>query len=278
MVFKNCVFVVCAGDKERLVKSIAGNPKNKALKRVVVSGASSGIGEAVALCLAAPGVTLGLFARRADKLERVAQQCRDKGAEVFTYAVDVTQMEACQKGASDFLERSKGIDAVFAVAGVGTWYLPEEYCASTLGKMFDVNMNGVVNFVVPFLSQLIEQKSGVVVGVTSLTSFRPYPGGAYSASKIAVRYFMDGLRLDLKAHGVRVTTVCPGFVASEMVDVSKGKYPFVISAEKAAKAVLHAVAAKKKFYVFPWQWRILRYFIPLIPESVVLKSVRSFPR
>lgn len=245
--------------------------------RAFITGASSGLGAALARELAKPGVVLGLSARRADRLAQTAHECEARGAKVFCYTLDVVDASRCECVATEFIADAGGIDLVIANAGVAGWQQPEHFDARGLNEIMRVNFCGAINSVIPFVPKLIEQKHGHIVAISSIAGLRPYPGGTYSASKVALRYYMEGLRLDLKKYGIEVTTVAPGFIESEMVDLEKGDYLFLMNAEEAARETLRAVRARKRLHIFPWQWRVLRFIMPFLPGFVVLDVVRKTP-
>lgn len=239
----------------------------KVLRSIFVTGASSGIGAALAQEYAAPGVSLGLAARRLDRLKQVARLCEKQGATVFTYKLDVADDKEFQKVASQFIAATGRIDIVVANAGLGGWNHPTKTTAAAMTKMVDVNVSGVVNALSSFLPKMEKQRSGQLVAISSVASFKSLPGGVYSATKAAVRYLMNGWRVDLEGLGIKVTTIYPGFVASEMTKPDQRTYPFLISAQKAARLIRLAIDRSKKNYILPWQWYLVLPILKLIPGS-----------
>ncbi len=235
-------------------------------RRVIfLTGASSGIGAGLAQRYAEPGVTLGLAARRKDRLAAVARRCRSLGASVHTYAVDVTDGEEVERAAKAFLRRTRQIDLVIANAGLGGWPHPLHADVATMTRMVDVNVNGVIHTITPFLAQMVKQGQGHIVAISSVASFRGLPGGVYAATKAAVRYLMDGWRIDLSSHGITVSTVFPGFVESEMT--SRGRrYPFLVPTDRAADLIKFGIDRRYRYFVLPWQWWLLVPVMKLAPD------------
>lgn len=241
---------------------------------IFITGASSGIGAALAEAYAAPGVVLGLAARRADRLQSVAARCRTLGASVHCYTLDVRDGAASRLAAARFVRVAKRIDLVIANAGIGQWGHPFRTEAEAMTAMIDVNVNGVINIVSAFAPQLEKQQGGHIAAISSIAGFRGLPGGVYSASKAAVRYLMEGWRIDLAPHDIHVTTVFPGYIASEMTSDAKAWYPFLISADAAALLIKRAIAAKRQTVILPWQWWLVLPFLRFVPSSVIGWAIR----
>lgn len=241
--------------------------------RIVITGVTSGIGEELAKQYAAPGVTLGLTGRRADRLEAVAQACRERGATVHAYAVDVVNRPAMKELAADFLAKAGGIDLVIANAGLGSPDKFDRGDVDTAAALFEVNVTGVATTLTPFIPTMLEQKRGQLVAVASIAGFRALPKSvAYSASKAAVQVFMDGLDLDYGHRGITVTTINPGFVESEMTAKNRFKMPFLLTTPQAVVKVKRAIARGRKVYTFPWPMALLgRYVLPWAPKWLLRK-------
>ena len=238
-------------------------------RAIFITGASSGIGAALAEAYAEPGVVLGLAARRTDRLQAVARRCRKQGASVHCYTLDVRSAEGARVVAAKFLAVAGRIDLVVANAGIGSWRHPVGARAEDLTALIDTNVNGVINAVGAFVPALAEQRSGQIVALSSVAGFRGLPGGVYSASKAAVRYLMDGWRIDLRPYGIAVTTVYPGYIASEMTAGAGTWYPFLISSDEAAALIRQAVDAKQRTLVLPWQWWLVLPLLKLVPGRAI---------
>jgi short-subunit dehydrogenase len=237
---------------------------------VFITGASSGLGEGLARHYAEPGAIIGLCARRAALLAELAKEIEAKGARAIVYAVDVSDTEGMQQAAAEFIAACGRVDLVIANAGIGIPHRTLEGETESIAKLMRINVIGVTNTVVPFVPALVKQGSGTLVAVSSLAGHRGLPGrAAYSASKAAVITFMDGLRLDLHGTGVHAMTLCPGFVHTPLTAVLSGKLPFAISCDEAVHLMSNAIANRKKTYIFPWQVRIMRFFLRFGSEGMV---------
>jgi short-subunit dehydrogenase len=241
--------------------------------RVFLTGASSGIGAALARRYAVPGAVLGLVARRREVLEELARELRGKGAAVHLHPADVAETEAVGQAARAFLEAAGGVDLVVANAGVGIRSALHEGDAASVARMMQINVIGVTNTIIPFVPAMLFQKSGTLVAVGSMAGHRALPGrAAYSASKAAVTTFMDGLRMELHGSGVHAMTICPGFVRTPMTAVLDGKLPFAVGADEAAEDMVAAIARRDRTFTFPWQMRVLRPVMVSAPEWFVRRA------
>ena len=225
--------------------------------KVFLTGASSGIGEALARHYAAQGATLGLFARREAALARIASETAP--ATVATYAGDVRDADALARAGADYLERFGTPDIVIANAGVSRGTLTEEPDdLPAFRAVFDTNVLGIVHTFAPFLAAMRRERHGVLVGVASVAGFRGLPGsGAYSASKAAAITYLESLRVEQVGTGVSVVTICPGFIATPMTAQNPYRMPFLIQPEKAARLIARAIAQRRRRYVLPWQMALL---------------------
>lgn len=240
---------------------------------IFITGASAGIGWALCQALAVPGVTLGLAARRRERLEALASEVEARGAAALIYQADVRNSVAMAEAAEDFVRRAGGASLVIANAGISSSGRLEDGVAEPLNQVFAVNVLGVLNTLAPFVPHMIRQNTGQLVVISSVAGFRGLPGRAdYNGSKAAINTMMDGFRLELKPHGIRVTTICPGFIESEMTAKNNFKMPFLLKAEPAAKLILQAIRRNKKTYVFPWQWRVLLPLVVRLPDWAIPRS------
>lgn len=245
--------------------------------RIVITGATSGLGRELALQYARGGteIVLGLTGRRQDRLDEVATELRELGAVVHTYAVDVCDREAMQAMAADFVERAGGVDLVIANAGVGQPDLITSGDPSHAAFVFEVNVIGAINTLVPFLPAMKAQQSGHIVGIASVAGFRALPvSGAYSASKKALQFLLDSWDYSLRRHGIQVTCINPGFVVSEMTDKrGDDPMPFKMSTPDAVKRMRWAIEAGKRSYTFPRPMRFATWILPWLPRWLVAKLV-----
>ncbi|MCP4501056.1 MAG: SDR family NAD(P)-dependent oxidoreductase [Deltaproteobacteria bacterium] len=240
-------------------------------QRVFITGASTGLGAGLAEHYAKDGAILGLVARREKLLEELKEKLEAKGATVHIFTQDVADTAGMQKAIDDFIVAAGGIDLVIANAGVGIRSEVLEGNAADIAWLMGVNVIGVTNTVVPFVPQMLKQGSGVLCTVSSSAGHRAIPGrSAYSASKIAVRTFMDGLRMDLHDTGVHSMTLMPGFVDTPLTKDNPDMF-FVIDIDKAVECMSGAINNRKKTFTFPWQMNLLKEVTLRAPESLLRK-------
>lgn len=238
--------------------------------RVFITGASSGLGEGLALHYAEAGAVIGLCARRGPLLGELGRAIAAKGARAIVYAVDVSDTKEMQRAADGFVGDCGGVDLVIANAGIG---IPSETLAGKaepIARLMRVNVIGVTNTVVPFVPVMVRQGSGTLAAVSSIAGYRGLPGrAAYSASKAAVITFMDALRLDLHGTKVHAMTLCPGFVHTPLTESLPGKLPFAISRDEGVLQMARAIARHEHTFAFPWQMRVLSRLLKSGPEALV---------
>lgn len=245
--------------------------------RVIITGASDGIGAALARRYGARGATLGLIARRA---ERVAQLCGRLAVPCERYAVDVRDGPALAAAARHFLDRHGCPDIVIANAGISVGTLtdfPEDMRA--FRDVMEINVLGMVNTFQPFIKPLREAGSGVLVGIASIAGYRGLPGsGAYSASKAAAIAYLESLRVELRTSGVKVVTICPGYVATPMTVKNPYRMPFLMSADEAARRIAEVVARGETFSVIPWQMALAAPMLRALPNWLYDRLFAGAPR
>ncbi len=222
---------------------------------IVLTGASSGIGRALAEELARPGRRLLLTGRDEGRLGETAAACVGKGAAAVVRAVDSRDPEAMAAALHAFDDEGP-VDLLIANAGVSAGLEPDRMpeAAGVSRRLLETNYGGVLNTVEPMLPRMIARRSGRVVLISSLAALRPQPDmPSYSASKMAVRGYGIALRGWLKGKGVGVTTVYPGFVTSPMSARHRGAKPFEMSAERAARIIVRGLERDRTVIAFPWQ-------------------------
>lgn len=235
---------------------------------IVITGASSGIGEALALDYAAPGVALALSGRDGRRLEAVAAACRAKGATVDAGRIDVVEREALAEWLKRF-DDAHPVDLVIANAGIS---IDKNNSAladfSVLRKTLDVNLGGAINTVEPLIGRMTGRGKGQIALVSSLASFIGLPYSAsYSASKAALRVWGESIRYVLKKSGVGVSVICPGFVVSRMTAEAPFKMPFMMSAERASEIIRNGLARNKARIAFPIPMKAAIWFAMLLPGT-----------
>lgn len=251
------------------------NP-NRKFSHAVITGASSGIGEALALALARPGGTLTLSGRDGARLEAVAQACRVRGAAVNTAQIDVSDAQA-MAGWLQAADDTLPVDLVIANAGIsaGTAGVLHGEDPGQVRRLFAVNLQGVLNTIEPLLPRFTGRRAGHIAVVSSLAGMRGWPGApAYCASKAAVRVYGEGLRGALVRSGVRVSVILPGFVRSRMTAVNEFPMPFLIPADRAAAIIIRGLAKNRGRIAFPARAYFFAWLVAALPDScahIILK-------
>jgi short-subunit dehydrogenase len=239
---------------------------------IVITGASSGLGAALARAYAKPGVFLTLSGRHLERLEGVAVDCVAAGAQVATVICDVTDAEGMAAWLTK-ADRARAVDIVFANAGVGgkTALAPaggESNAAARL--IFATNTLGVINTATPMLPRFIERQRGHLVVISSLAGLMGLPHcPVYCGSKAAARIYAEGLRRLMRPHGVKITIINPGFVDTPMSRSLPNAGPQTWSADRAAGAVKSAVTKGKSEFTFPWSLRLAVAATRLLPGRLV---------
>jgi len=234
---------------------------------VFLTGATSGIGEALARHYAAQGAKLGLVARRGELLESLSRSL-PSGAD--TYIADVRDPGALKAAAADFVAKHGVPDLVIANAGISHGTATDHADdIAVFQEILDTNVIGMVNTFHPFIAGMRRAKRGKLVGVASVAGYRGLPGaGAYSASKAAAIKYLESLRVELRGTGVKVATVCPGYIATPMTEKNPYPMPFIISADDFAQRFSRAVAAGKDHVVIPWQMGLVAKLLTVLPNAL----------
>ena len=251
---------------------------------VFISGASSGIGRALAEHYARQGATLGLAARRADLLATLDGELRAAGASaVSTYPLDVADAPALAAAAQDFIARCGAPDIVIASAGVSSGTLtecPEDLAA--IRRIFDINVYGMAATFSPFIAAMraaaANGKGLRLVGIASVAGIRGLPGAeAYSASKAATIAYLESLRLELRSSGIKVVTIAPGYIATPMTAINPYRMPFLLPADEAARRFARAIARGTSYTVIPWQMGVVAKVLRLLPNAVYDRLFANAP-
>lgn len=241
-------------------------------RHIVITGASSGIGAALARYYARPGVRLSLLGRNPGRVAEIDRACRDNGASVQSDAGDVTDarfmstwLESCDATAP--------VDLIIANAGIGGRDSMICSAAETLSAahaVFSTNVLGVANSILPIVPRLIEREHGHLVLLSSLAGYVGMPiSPAYCASKAAIRVYGEALRRSLSPHGLRVTVVSPGFVQTPMSDSIPGRLPFLWGSERAARRIARGIAAGEHEIAFPWPMVMLTRLAAFLPAPIL---------
>lgn len=246
--------------------------------KVIITGASSGIGEALAVYYARQGATLGLVARRRASLDDLNQRL---GGQHACYALDVTDAPALHEAAVDFMARFGAPDIVIANAGVSAGTLTEcEEDLAAFRRVMDVNVFGMAATFAPFIPA-IKAAGGQrrLVGIASVAGIRGLPGAeAYSASKAAAITYLESLRLEMRPCGIRVVTIAPGYIETPMTAVNPYKMPFLLPAEQAAERFAATIRRGTSYAVIPWQMGLVAKLLRLLPNWLYDRLFANAPR
>ena len=234
--------------------------------RVFITGASSGIGAALAREYAARGAVLGLLGRRAEALHALAGSLP---GDHHIYTVDVTDHAALAAAALDYIAREGGADVVIASAGVSAGTLTERPGdLSQFAEIFAINVTATVATFAPFIETM---KLGTgprrLVAIGSVAGIRGMKGaGAYCASKSAVHTYAESLRLELQPHGIRVVTIAPGYIDTPMTRQNRFPMPFLMPVDRFAAAAARAIDAGTSYRVIPWPMGVVAKILRLLPN------------
>ncbi|MCA7998067.1 SDR family NAD(P)-dependent oxidoreductase [Burkholderia metallica] len=250
---------------------------------IVITGGGAGIGRALALAYAAPGVTIGLVARNHKRLDSCAQACREKGAQVITGSIDVRAATALAHWLDAF-DAANPIDLLIANAGVAStlahaddWEGPDRTSA-----IVDTNFYGALNAALPVIERMRARRRGHIALISSIAALRGMAiSPAYCASKAALKAWGDSVRPVLARDNIRMSIVLPGFVKTEMSDVFPGDKPFMWSAEKAASHIQGKLAAGRAEVAFPGMLAFGMRLLVLLPAALadtILGRLSYLPR
>lgn len=251
------------------------------MKKIIITGASSGIGHALALRYAAPDVTMGLIGRDVQRLEDVVIACRAKGAKVEAISMDVADRVSMENWLTSFDDAYNGVDLIFANAGVGGTPSVEPSADSLLAarRMFATNIDGVLNTIDPLLPRMAARGRGQIAMMASLAGYVGMGSApAYSASKGFVKLYGEGLRASMSAYGIKVNVICPGFVRSRITDQNKFKMPFFMEADEAADIIFDGIQKNKARIAFPWPMSFGVWFISILPAWLSERVSRAMPK
>jgi len=250
----------------------------KDLKNIIITGASGGIGAALAVHYAAPGVTLGLTGRDQGRLDAVKARCEAKGAAVRTVILDAADRDAMGEWLRAF-DDVFPIDLLVANAGIsagpGPLVLEDP---ERVREVFSINLHGVLNTLEPIMPRMLARGRGHLALMSSLAGFRGFPGApAYTASKAAVRVYGEALVSPLKKQGVGVHVICPGFVESAMTARNPFPMPFLMSAETAARRIAKGLEKGQSRIAFPWPVLIGVRILACLPNKAAEWLTRETP-
>lgn len=247
------------------------------LQKIAITGASSGIGEALARELATQGASLALLARREDRLHQLAAdlQAAYPDQRFVVQALDVAQTDTILPALQAAQAALGGLDTVIANAGVTAVNATGKGGFGKEVVLMQINLIGAMATCDAAARLLREQGGGRIVGIASIAAFVGIPGSAaYSASKAGFGHYLETIRMELARKGISVTAIYPGFINTELAP-GMDKMPFVISATKAAHTMVSAIRAGKRRAIVPaWPWKLALPFLKLVPERVLTGMFR----
>lgn len=243
----------------------------------VITGASSGIGWALAKLLAAEGCKVGLIARRRDKLEELASEIRQAGGTAALATADVGDREQIRAAVAEVAGELGPIDLMIANAGIGMPTQLDPVNIDDIEQMFRINVLGMIYTLEAAQTDMLRRGKGHLVAISSAAGRKGLPGeSAYCATKAAVNHYTEGLRIQLRDRGILVTTICPGFVKTPMTNINTFHMPWLMSADEAARRIVRALKRKRKFVLFPWQMRFLMWLCYWAPDWFIAKGMGRY--
>lgn len=248
-------------------------------RRVLITGASSGIGREMAVQLGRQGCRVALTGRRESKLQDAVQAVAEAGGEPLALLGSVSDPQTVKEHYSRVKEHWGGLDWAILNAGVGDSKSAREFSAENVTWTFETNVFGAAYWLEAVLPDMIQAGSGVVAGISSLAAFRGLPNsGAYSSSKAALSALLESVRIDLRGTGVDVVIVCPGFVKSELTARNRPQdMLFLLETEDGARRVLRGIERRRRLVHFPWPLSIpMAYLVPNLPGWLYDRLVSRF--
>jgi NADP-dependent 3-hydroxy acid dehydrogenase YdfG len=244
-------------------------------RSILITGASSGIGRALALEYARAGARVALCARRTEELEAVAAGVRAAGGQALPMTVDVTDTSAVSDAVRRADHELGGLEMVVANAGRGDWRHASQLRWQDVEAVLDVNVKGAMATLIAAVPVFLAHQGGHLVAVTSLAGRRGLPmSAAYCASKSATTVFLESLRIDLAAAGIRVTDVQPGFVSTSMTENVEHPTPFRWTADKAARHIARRLERGPAVIAFPWTLAFAASLARLVPAAIYDRIAR----
>jgi len=247
---------------------------------VLITGASSGLGQALALHYARQGWQLALVARRSEAIESWLSPHRISVDRYQIYSIDVTDPQAMLRMAQDCMARQGVPDVVIANAGISIGVdssVPEDM--AVMARILATNVMGTAATLGPFIPAMVARGSGTLVGIGSVAGIRGLPGhGGYCASKAAVISYCESLRGELRGSGVKVVTICPGYIDTPLTQNNGYSMPFLMQADVFAEKAFSAIQSGSSYRVIPWQMGVVAKVLRLLPNALFDKLFAGRPR
>lgn len=250
----------------------------KSPKTILITGANSGLGKALAIYYSAKGNILLLTGRNEERLKHASDLCKSKGAVVETAIIDVIDKDSLREWIIN-MDKKHQIDLVIANAGISGGTAGGEESEAQARKIMRTNVDGVLNTIFPSIDCMKQRKRGQIAIISSLASFRALPGSpAYSTSKAAIRFYGEALRTALEDDGVELSVVCPGYIKTPMTDINKFPMPFLMSAEKASHLIAKRLEGNPPRIAFPLFMYIVVWFFGILPPWLTDPIFKRLPK
>ncbi len=245
-------------------------------KHVVITGASAGLGEALALEMAGMGAHITLLARRQDRLNSVAQRVVEHGGEALALSTDVTSQASVDASISEAVNTFGPVDVLIANSGISPVMSAYELDVPVIEETVQVNFLGVVYSMNAVLPSMTERGTGVILAISSIAAMRGLPtSAAYCASKSAVTAWMESLRPELRSSGVTLITSHPGYIRTEMIENKRDDYPFVVEVKDAARTLVRGMLRGDSEINFPGPLVFLTGLGRMLPNSLYDRLIWS---
>jgi len=233
---------------------------------ILITGASSGIGAALAEEMARRGMAVGLVARREEELTQLCGKIQDAGGKAAWATADVTDFQSIQAAVGQLESALGPTEILVANAGISGRSPCSDPDVDRIRRVMEVNYFGAINSAKAVLAGMLERKRGQLVVISSVAGFRGLPkSGAYSSSKAAITNYWESQRTELAATGIACTSINPGYIKTPLTDKNRHPMPFIISAEKAAKIMSNGILGRRKVITFPWRMRLLMGLMRILP-------------